>query len=272
MPRIEGGEDEIRRLSRRIRCALVAAVSLLAAAPAALADQPPPWAGGVAVETPFERYAGQLASVVAGRPVRVICNSSFDWGQLAAQQGLDPITAWGFVVFTPDSATETDRPSDSMQLSEATCWYLDAYWRAPLAEKGKSCVVSTRIVFQERTTTAKVKRRVKIKGRSTTRWVHTTKIEQVPVSVPQFATCPDYRNRVFALQTISHESQHLAGIRDEGAAECNGMQLLPWFAEHFGATAAQAREMAGDYFHDFYEVIRPGTPYYLPTCPDPVGG
>jgi hypothetical protein len=27
--------------------------------------------------------------------------------------------------------------------------------------------------------------------------------------------------------------------------------------------------MAGDYFPDFYLVKRPGTPYFLPTCPNP---
>jgi hypothetical protein len=78
-------------------------------------------------------------------------------------------------------------------------------------------------------------------------------------------------NRVFALQTLSHESQHLAGIQDEAAAECKGMQRLAWFARQFGATPDQALQMAGDYFRDFYEVKRPGTAYYLPTCPNPAG-
>jgi hypothetical protein len=47
------------------------------------------------------------------------------------------------------------------------------------------------------------------------------------------------------------------------------MQNLAWFARHFGATAEQARQMAGDYYRDLYQVERPGTPYYQPDCPDP---
>ena len=240
--------------------------------PAAVADDPPlPWAGGIAVETPFERHGAELASVIAGRPVRVICNGSTDWNQLAVQQRFDPVTVWGFVVFTYDSVTEAYRPADFMQLSEAACWYLDEYWRAPLSEKGKRCQVSTQITFHDKKTRVKEKRRVKVKGKWTIRWVYVTKTTHVPVSAPRFGTCPDYQNRVFALQSISHESQHLMGIQDEATAECNGMQRLPWFAQGFGATQEQGRQMAGDYFHDFYELKRPGTPYYLPTCPNPAG-
>jgi hypothetical protein len=84
--------------------------------------------------------------------------------------------------------------------------------------------------------------------------------------------CHDYMNRVYALQTISHESQHLLGIRDEATAECVGMQRLAWVALGFGATLEQARQMAGDYYRDFYMVRRPGTAYYQPGCPDPSAG
>lgn len=251
----------------------VIAAAVLAVVPAALADDPPvPWAGGPTVETPFESYVGGLASEVAARAVRVICNGSRDWGQLASAQRFDPVTVWGFVIFNYDTVTGAYRPADYMQLSEAACWYLDQYWRAPLAEKGKRCQISTQITFHETKTTVKEKRRVKVKGKWTTRWVYVTKSTQVPVSIPHYGTCPDYRNRVFALQSISHESQHLTGIQDEATAECNGMQRLPWFAQHFGATREQGRQMAGDYFRDFYELKRPGTPYYLPSCPNPAGG
>ena len=50
------------------------------------------------------------------------------------------------------------------------------------------------------------------------------------------------------------------------------MQKLAWFAQRFGATVAQSLKMAGDYYRDVYEAKRPGTPYFLPTCPDPSGG
>lgn len=227
---------------------LAVAFGLLFCVPPAQAvrsdDQPLPWAGGLSVESPVEGMAGRLASVVAGRHVEAICNDATGWGQLAAQQRFDAASAWGFVVFTYDPATGTYEPGDTMQLSEAACWYLDALRRAPPAERGKWCTSTTRVTVTHdtySTTTTKRVRRV----------------------------CPDYMKRVFALQTISHEAQHLARIRDEATAECNGMQRLAWFARQFGVSADQAVQMASDYHDAFYETVRPGTPYYLSTCPDP---
>ena len=263
--------EEGAEIRRRSRCAWgILAAAIFAVVPNALADEPPvPWSGGGAVETPFEQFAGQQASVAAGRPVKVHCNGATDWGQLGAEQRFDPVTVWGYVVFTWDHDAEAYRPADYMELSEAACWYLDEYWRAPLGEKGKRCRTATQITFVPHRTRVKVLRRVKVNGRWRARVVYVTRTMQSPVSIPQFGTCADYKNRIFALQTISHETQHLAGVQDEANAECNGMQRLVWFAQRFGATAEQGREMAGDYFHDFYLVKRPGTPYFLPTCPDP---
>jgi hypothetical protein len=230
---------------------------------AAHADEAPlPWEGGASVETPVERHAAELASVVAGRPVRVICNGAAEWGQLAAKHRFDLTSAWGFVAF------DYDAPTDSMQLSQPACWYLDAYWRAPAAQKGKLCAVQSR-TFRQATKKMRVTKRVKVNGTWRTRVFYVTRTTRVAVKAGKASVCHDYMNRVFALQTIAHESQHLAGIRDEATAECNGMQKLAWFAQRFGATPQQARQMAGDYFRDFYEVERPGTSYYLAACPDP---
>jgi hypothetical protein len=266
-------EGEIRRRLRRLGLgfALATVLVVLTAEVASADDRPLPWAGGPGVESAFEHFAAQLASVVAGRPVKVVCNASTDWNQLAAQQRFDPVTVWGFVNFTYDPATETFHPVDYMQLSEAVCWYLDQYWAAPLADKGQTCRSATRIEFQVREKKVQVSRRVKVNGRWVRKLVTVTKTVQVPVQIPQYGVCPDYQNRVFALQAISHESQHLAGVQDEATAECNGMQKLGWFAQGFGATADQGRQMAYDYYTSFYIVKRPGTPYYLPGCPNPAG-
>jgi hypothetical protein len=77
--------------------------------------------------------------------------------------------------------------------------------------------------------------------------------------------------RAFALQTLAHESIHLSGIAEEAQAECQGMQRLPWLAQRFGASEEQAQQIAHDYYRDFYTVRRPGTPYFLPDCPNPAG-
>jgi hypothetical protein len=47
------------------------------------------------------------------------------------------------------------------------------------------------------------------------------------------------------------------------------MHTLGWFAERFGATHAEGVQMARDYYRDVYRLERPGTPYYLATCPEP---
>jgi hypothetical protein len=47
-----------------------------------------------------------------------------------------------------------------------------------------------------------------------------------------------------ALSTIAHESFHLAGIRDEAAAECYATQTVDFVAEKLGATAAQGQIVA----------------------------
>ncbi len=262
-------EGEIRRLRRRYRWFLLATV-FVALAPAAIAADPPlPWAGGNAVETPFESFAGRLASTVATRPVKVICNASGSWSQLAAQQRFDAVTVWGFVVFDWDPASQAYKPGDYMQLSEAACWYLDQYWRVPANQKGKTCQVGMKIKFVSKKTRLKVVKRVQVKGKWVDQVGWVTETKQVAVSTPEYGACPDYENRVFALQTLAHETQHLTGLRDEAAAECTGMQRLPWFAEQFGASVAQAKAMAGDYYERFYEAKRPGTPYYQANCPDP---
>jgi hypothetical protein len=47
-----------------------------------------------------------------------------------------------------------------------------------------------------------------------------------------------------ALSTLAHEAYHLAGVRDEAAAECYGIQTAGFVAERLGATAPQGRFVA----------------------------
>lgn len=44
-----------------------------------------------------------------------------------------------------------------------------------------------------------------------------------------------------AVEVLAHESYHLAGYMDEATAECYALQTMPFVAERFGATPAQAR-------------------------------
>jgi hypothetical protein len=244
---------------------------LLSAAPAAADDaRPLPWAGGNAVESEFELYAGQVASEIARRSVKVNCNGANDWSALGAQQRFDPTTVWGYVLFYVNGVTGEMRPADYMHLSEQACWHLDLFRTAPPESKGKMCR-STRTEVRTRTTKIRTIRRVKVKGRWRTKVSVVSHTAQVKVETPVDHVCPDYMVRVFALQTLAHESIHLSGIADEGQAECQGMQQLRFVAQRFGASAEQAQQIALDYYRDFYLVRRPGTPYFLPGCPSPAG-
>lgn len=47
-----------------------------------------------------------------------------------------------------------------------------------------------------------------------------------------------------AFSTLAHEAYHLAGVRDEAAAECYAVQTVDFVAQEFGAGAAQGRLIA----------------------------
>jgi hypothetical protein len=59
--------------------------------------------------------------------------------------------------------------------------------------------------------------------------------------------CPDAVVQLaWATSALAHESYHLAGIRDEAAAECYGLQSTALAAERLGAPPAYAARL-GDY-------------------------
>jgi hypothetical protein len=47
-----------------------------------------------------------------------------------------------------------------------------------------------------------------------------------------------------ALATLAHEAYHLAGVRDEAAAECYAIQTVDFVTEKLGATAVQGAILA----------------------------
>jgi hypothetical protein len=62
----------------------------------------------------------------------------------------------------------------------------------------------------------------------------------------------DALKSLHALQTLAHESWHLAGERDEAVTECNALQTTAWVAEQLGATAAEAQAAAGTVYRQLY--------------------
>jgi hypothetical protein len=47
-----------------------------------------------------------------------------------------------------------------------------------------------------------------------------------------------------AVDVLTHESFHLAGIVDEAETECRSLQTMAWTAQQLGATAQQGRALA----------------------------
>jgi hypothetical protein len=71
--------------------------------------------------------------------------------------------------------------------------------------------------------------------------------------------------QVIAVHVLAHESEHLAGIRDEAVAECRSVGTTQQTAQLLGATAQQARALAVRYARDVYPRMPDG--YRGRTCP-----
>jgi hypothetical protein len=59
-------------------------------------------------------------------------------------------------------------------------------------------------------------------------------------------------DEVIAVHVLSHEAQHLAGVKSEANAECRAMQQDALVAQRLGATAEQARALQLQYYTQFY--------------------
>lgn len=75
---------------------------------------------------------------------------------------------------------------------------------------------------------------------------------------------------VQALETISHESYHLLGYRNEATAECYGLQSLWYAAVKLGATADLGEALAALYAREMYPTRRTGSHpgYWSAECRD----
>ena len=76
----------------------------------------------------------------------------------------------------------------------------------------------------------------------------------------------DTLKSLHALQTLAHESWHLAGERNEAITECDALQTTAWVAEQLGATEAEGHAAA----RTVYEQLYPRMPseYQTSDCRD----
>ena len=54
---------------------------------------------------------------------------------------------------------------------------------------------------------------------------------------------------------LAHESWHLAGVADEGEAECRAVRALAWTAQRLGATPEQGRALTARYVATGYQQL-----------------
>ena len=78
--------------------------------------------------------------------------------------------------------------------------------------------------------------------------------------------CDGWGRTLVAVHVLAHESMHLAGIVDEAEADCLGLQLDAFVAMRLGAPSALARQLATDYWTQYYPEQPPG--YRSPRCHD----
>jgi hypothetical protein len=259
---------------------LAAAVTAgAAAAPAQANHGPLPWLGGLPEVSAFEHHIGPFASQLARRDVSVICNGANDWAILAAQGRFDASRVWGYVTFQwfHEPGRSVFGPIHYAQVSDKACWYLDEFWAAPDKRATTvECQVGTkteyRTEFTYRTKPIWVTKRVTVGGKKVTKRIRAVRRVAVgitrAVEVPVTGRCADYLLKLRALQTLSHESMHLQGIRQEGLAECYGMQLIDDAARWLGTELALSREIARDYWTEVYLKRSPRSSYRLYNCVD----
>jgi hypothetical protein len=72
-----------------------------------------------------------------------------------------------------------------------------------------------------------------------------------------------------ALQTVTHESYHLLGYRNEAQVECYGLQSIWYAATRLGASVSTGQALAGFYASKLYPQRRTSTPeYWTAECRD----
>jgi hypothetical protein len=195
-----------------------------------------------------------VSSRIANRETYVVCNSPEEWLAVAAARGFDPDRIAGFVPVVLGVV------QDWTELHPVVCEGLDRFTHA---RPQSPCVVGHRL----QTTTARTNERVRVRKRinGQLRWVWVTRqrTKTTQARVPVARPCPQVDLYVQSIWTLTHESVHLAGIANEIAAECFGMQLVPWATLQLGANAAYAVETG----HRAWALYQTG-PYFHAGCRD----
>ena len=208
-----------RRLGSRFSVSLAALAAVLAAGTVATdaAVAADPSAGGYTVASPLERRLAAVATRLAGRRATVHCNGPRQWRRWSAIYGWKHNTV--VYAFVPETEHGL---ADQMHVSPSVCSLTARFVAAPRRRGQKRCLAGVA-----------PKHGATQRGRAR--------------NSRRFARCARYAEVVDSIETIGHEAAHIAGVEDEGAAECAGLQTTALVAVGLGAPAAFAREVGRDY-------------------------
>ena len=225
-----------------------------------------PWADP-SHQSPLEVLVSQIASSLAGRPVRAYCNGQNDWDALATRVGIDGSRVWGYVArpqyWYPALGTWAE-DSTYTQLATKAC---DRLWQfAKASTKPTRCSAyrtttkTVRLQVRYRATVPVVTRkRAKVNGRWITRTVKRTRLvwktrmetqtrdvqqqlgllpcyskPEPSVTLSSFSGgTSGYAEVVFAIVTVAHESGHLRD-NTSGARAITSKAAAESRAECFG--------------------------------------
>jgi hypothetical protein len=81
-----------------------------------------------------------------------------------------------------------------------------------------------------------------------------------------FLPCEQPLEIAWSLNTLAHESYHLAGVRNEAQTECYALQAIDFVARRLGASVEQARALAAFSFDQLPRRMPPE--YTSPECRD----
>ncbi len=263
--------------------------------------------------SPLEVLSSQIASQIAGREARVYCNGQNDWDILRAQRSI-PESVWGYVAnpatYYVQSRTWVSSSPDA-KLAPIACQYLWSFAKAQA--KPTKCDASKKVTTSHAVTVrykkrvaVKVIRRVKVNGvyvkrhvivyrqvwrtrreqRTTTTTVPLGRVPCYSTAEPGTTVTPpaggeaEYRNFVFAILNLAHESIHLFDLTagksidivatrqaGESRAECLGMQNMARVAVALGDTPDDASALATYYALKMYPGRQTSNPdYWSPDC------
>jgi hypothetical protein len=211
---------------------MLSLVVLVFAAPAQSGDGALPWSGGTSRIGRYEAAASRIATELAGGDISIECADPEHWRSLAAENGFDTALTWALTPLRATAGGVLEVAREQASFSPRACRLANAFMADPTELGARTCRHGT----ERRWRTVAADRHAR----------------RVLVRTPVLGECDDWASKLLAVHVLTHETMHLAGVIDEAAADCLGMQLDAYVARRLGASTAFARSMPREYWTYHY--------------------